>query len=988
MTKQSLRNLIIAGLVSLIFIACPVGAMADSTTEFSDAEPDLFIGIALSGGGFRSAAFSHGALAELNRLKLCVYKEKDSRREDSVKVLIHESNKDCENPDKASYLEIANGTILESAHAISAVSGGAIAGAYYALNNDRKISDLGDNFRLKVLHETDKFKDSIVPGSLDALWFMLSASSKEGVIDNSKTIKYYDGLYEGKTLGDLEKAGKGKRKATENHRDKGDIPLLIHATDLTTESIFTFAENDMKCLTRVGENWGKIPVSVAIGASSALPGLITPVKLPNNGDPNKVGEECNRFFGNKIIRRDVVLVDGGIYDNLALDGLLRYFVNQKRIRKLAAKAKALILVFNAETTSRFTNAGADTDKFPVAQVLNQSMGLLMNNRIGVSKSLFGMLEPIGIKVIDISFQDLINDTSLRHLWEKRAADLLEGGNTFDVKSAFEIARMQIRDIEDLNAIRTMFPDTAQIDAVIAAGSLATRYSLHRELPGAIMHLLSRDFAAKCSSILDVSKDYCWPSGWLLKNPFEATMKERISEVQAANEDHLQHHLEVAQEQLERFINTLKARLNKMDDPEQEKEFYSPEYNVQKVIERINRQVLPFEDETLVKSFLTPAGELLKSIKEAKMAGDLESPLKLAQKPGLIDGELLKTPSTLHKEVCAKYSSVPHCYSLVGILYLDAALKASDSLRREPLCDVNRDKDCKRSLLLLKQALSFKVIGNELLKHAASDPFQDSQAAYMYSIVKWLAGKAELTFMKKAYDLLGKDLIKLEEKAPSNTDQKELVTQHSKLRDYLDYATNQYIYYAAIAVRTGTDDVHEDMMARFKNILDVSTKALATKQIEEMEVKLTLKKCLANARTIDEETSCDEKNVAELHQRVNTCVLSRKTPEDLDKCVQSRKMLEEIVNTFTATKLLNDYVDTIRDLERVVKEHNVDEIYKKIGESFRILGALRANNRANNLGETPNGVLTGLNFSQTAIRWLGEEETFLRKLPSHFHTQAK
>ncbi len=978
--------------------------MADSTSESSD-EPDLFIGIALSGGGFRSAAFSNGALTELRKLKLCVYKERDSKREDSVKVLIHESGQNCHNPDEKSYIEIVNGTILESADAISAVSGGAIAGAYYALNNNVGTSDVGDNFRLKVLHGIDKFKKSLIPGILDLPNLFWDLFIKEGVIDISRPITYYDGIFESKTLGDLETAGEGIART--HHADvpgkvRRNVPLLIHATDLTTESIFTFAANDLSCISKLDENWKKIRVSEAIGASSALPGLIAPVRLPNNNDPAKATEECNRFFGNKSIRRDVVLVDGGIYDNLALDGLLRYFVNQKRIKKLADETKALILVFNAETTSRFTNAGADTDQFPVAQVLNQSIGLLMNNRVDVSENLFSMLEATGIKVIDISFQDLINDTSLRPMGEKREADLFEVGGTFDAKSAFEVAHMQARDIEDLNSIRTMFPDVAQIDSVIAAGSLATRYSLRRQLPSALRDLLNRSYAGKCSGLIDVSQEYCWPRGWLVNNPFESTMKVRLSEVQEANEEHLQHNIEVAKEQLDRFFETLPARLHTIEDPEQRIEFYSPEWNVAQVIKRLDRPFPFHKDKGLAKKFIKLARELKEKITVKGEIDDLEVSLTLAKSQGLIAGELLD-PSAPEWN-CGEYSTLPHCYSLVGILYLDAARKASDRLRLDPQCDVARDRDCESSRLLLKQALIFKVRGKALLEYAARETFHDAQASYMYSIVKWLDGQAELKDAKRTYEIVKSETDQLKKEVDrteeTNGDlsveeakkMEQIREQHLESQNSLNQTVNQYMYFAAITGDIGADTTV--MASHFEEIIKQSEHDLATKKIEEMKSKISfiaLKDCLA-----EEKPSRDDQ-VAKPEEKLksNKCVNRESEPqgipaaiaklkEELDKATKSRERVEEAVNTFTSTKLIYEYVGRLRELKRAVKADNFNAIYKSIGESFSTLVALRASSSDGYNQE----VITGLSFSQIAIRWLGEEEAFLGKLPSRFHGRAK
>lgn len=207
---------------------------------------DQRIGLALSGGGFRAAAFHLGAMRQLQKLKL-----------------------------------------LDAIDLLTCVSGGSIAGAVVALNWQRadKLDILESYLRSRSVAVS-----SVVGGMLDPF---------EGRLD--KLAQSYDrDLFQGRTLADL---ADGPR-------------IYLNATNLSTGNMFFFVAGGGKSCEMGDHELGVIespqfPISRAVAASSAFPPVFPPLRLDKKDYAPAEGFEY------------LTLTDGGIYDNLGINPLVR-----------------------------------------------------------------------------------------------------------------------------------------------------------------------------------------------------------------------------------------------------------------------------------------------------------------------------------------------------------------------------------------------------------------------------------------------------------------------------------------------------------------------------------------------------------------------------------------------------------------------------------------------------------------------------------------
>ena len=222
------------------------------------------IGLALSGGGYRAAAYHIGTLKALKDMN-----------------------------------------ILDKVDVISSVSGGSITAAYYALHKDN-YAQFDSSIRSKLCHGvlhlsminiclvviaivviTSVYGFGGFMLSLFLLWFIWYY-----VLPISRLIMWqYDWLFfKDKTLDDLPKT-----------------PLVtINATDFLHVEQFTFSKDDMYEYS-YGEgafyNSG-FPISRAVMASSCVPFAFNPIRIPKQYHTEKMHD-----------KRQPLLLDGGLYDN-------------------------------------------------------------------------------------------------------------------------------------------------------------------------------------------------------------------------------------------------------------------------------------------------------------------------------------------------------------------------------------------------------------------------------------------------------------------------------------------------------------------------------------------------------------------------------------------------------------------------------------------------------------------------------------------------
>ena len=197
----------------------PVGRSSAATA--ADVRPDgCFVGLALSGGGSRSANFSAACMFQLQRLG-----------------------------------------VLEHVDYISSVSGGSLTAAYYCLFADGAGGWNPARVQRKLTHSfaTDLIWRTFTPWNLPALWF--SNWDRSDILADSFTRHLFSRNGRKLTFGDL----------------RPDRPrLLINATDLQSGRRFVFSN---ETFDEINSDLAKYPISNAVVASAAVPVLMHHVTL-------------------------------------------------------------------------------------------------------------------------------------------------------------------------------------------------------------------------------------------------------------------------------------------------------------------------------------------------------------------------------------------------------------------------------------------------------------------------------------------------------------------------------------------------------------------------------------------------------------------------------------------------------------------------------------------------------------------------------------
>jgi len=254
-------------------------------TSIANNSDELFIALALSGGGTRAAAFSYGVLRELDRHS--VNMAGDTR------------------------------SLLDETDLISAVSGGSFTAAHFALFGKRR---LFEEYKKRFLYrniQLELITRALNPINLVRLslpWFSRSDLAA-GFYDET--------IFDGKQF-----------------RDMPSKPYVVLNATVMSEGIgFEFTQDQFDI---IGSNLATLPVARAVAASAAFPFLLTPIALKNYGvksgpkGPHEpwwlansadIGTKtadraCYRWargwkeLENNIEHPYVQLLDGGLADNL------------------------------------------------------------------------------------------------------------------------------------------------------------------------------------------------------------------------------------------------------------------------------------------------------------------------------------------------------------------------------------------------------------------------------------------------------------------------------------------------------------------------------------------------------------------------------------------------------------------------------------------------------------------------------------------------
>lgn len=287
---------------------------------------EITLFLTFSGGGTRAAAFSYGVLEELADRKITI-NGKETRLLDEVSV-------------------------------ISSVSGGSFTAAYYGMFGDRIFTDFETKFLKKNIQSRLISRTFFNPVS----WVRLASP---GFNMSDLAAEYYDDhIFEKGKLGDMVR--------------RGGPAIVINATDMVSglRVDFTGEMFDVIC----SDLWN-YPVARAVAASSAVPGILAPIRLRNYASTcnykrgenietvlqaeNDIEDITNRrawILRNAIPYLDsgkkkyIHLLDGGIADNLGVRAMMdRIMLRERNLAEpiqsspLEHTKKFVFIIVNAET---------------------------------------------------------------------------------------------------------------------------------------------------------------------------------------------------------------------------------------------------------------------------------------------------------------------------------------------------------------------------------------------------------------------------------------------------------------------------------------------------------------------------------------------------------------------------------------------------------------------------------------------------------------
>jgi len=248
----------------------------------------IFVVLTFSGGGTRAAAFAYGALLELARTTI----------------------------DTGAHTR----SLLDEVDVISTISGGSFTGAYYALYGMDSLSSFENRFL--NWNAEGALKHQLLTPTLFRL-----ASPNYSRSDLAAEV-WDKRLFHGATFRNL------VQRRTRPY-------LIINATDIAIGSPFSFTQEQFDPMC---DNLSDFPIARAVAASSAFPGLLTPITVENhaghcafsapiwaisdsgdihlNADAYRAARDYFSYTESGL-RPYIHLMDGGPSDNLGIRPVLR-----------------------------------------------------------------------------------------------------------------------------------------------------------------------------------------------------------------------------------------------------------------------------------------------------------------------------------------------------------------------------------------------------------------------------------------------------------------------------------------------------------------------------------------------------------------------------------------------------------------------------------------------------------------------------------------
>ncbi|MDH3445812.1 MAG: patatin-like phospholipase family protein [Deltaproteobacteria bacterium] len=433
---------------------------------------DLFVILAFSGGGTRAAAFSFGVM---EGLRDAVYNASGAPRR-----------------------------FLDDIDVISSVSGGSFTAAYYALFPEKFFTKFPSVF-LERNVQGDLIRLALWPPN----WLRLASSGFDRI--NLAAEYYNQNVFENKTFAELiEKPRKPY--------------IILNATDMTLGRRFEFTQDQFDLLC---SDLSTVKVATAVAASSAFPGLLSPLTVKNFAAegckyerPQWLTDALDRnnavrryahardlwsYQDPKLTRDYIHLLDGGLGDNIGLRGpyvamssndsswSLYQKINRREVRRV------VVISANAKTNtskdwdqqqaapgildvlSLVTGGPMDNYSFETVQLVRDMFDRLKDEERAwndckqllheqCSGKMPGVLRPVDFYASELSF-DSLDDENLRHCMENLPTTFSLPEDT--VTLVRQVARLLLMKSADFgNAMKALDPSwqpsEVQIDPAILA----------------------------------------------------------------------------------------------------------------------------------------------------------------------------------------------------------------------------------------------------------------------------------------------------------------------------------------------------------------------------------------------------------------------------------------------------------------------------------------------------------------------------------------
>ncbi len=499
-------------------------------------DSEIRIGIALSGGGVRAAAFAYGVMLELGEIYLCGETTKQIGRNRKEKDVIIKIQDLIAGPsDTCPYgLKKFKTPLLDNLHYISAVSGGNMPAAYFMSHSTEAFkkefrailrkqdfrfavmsrlktrSALGDTTLLSPLLMLTSTIDTVKHlVTFPFRWFLPDGfplpnpdltplaflGGARGLVNPEELASVYEEwFFNGKSInfGDI----KAMRPDTE---------LLVNATDIQNRMGFTFDEMTFECLGVQREDYRQFPISLATAASSSLPILFLPLdlkeKLRDIHSPQNIPKHCGDHFPlyGDLEKFSPYLLDGGISGNLGVGGLVKKIFREKNKENNANLKTFYIVVDAAAPTQGAVPSLGDDSTIP--QNIDEGLDTLMRDKTDLVRTLFDQpINNLGISGMYFDFADLQEHSQI-------VKSIIHSKNN-DLEDSFHATQAETKVINHLQSIGYT-PTPNEVDALIFAGRLIVRHRIG-EIKKRLQNLSEKIFQENCKKVINPYKEYCWP----------------------------------------------------------------------------------------------------------------------------------------------------------------------------------------------------------------------------------------------------------------------------------------------------------------------------------------------------------------------------------------------------------------------------------------------------------------------------------------------